>query len=70
MGMKLKRWMERRGMNQKELAAFLEISEQSLSDYFLGNRGMSIKRAKKISAKTGIGILALVCPDAIMEMKQ
>ena len=53
--------MFERRMKQKELAAFLEISETTLSEVLKGKRKINLDLAKKLYKKLGIA------PDFILE---
>ena len=62
-GMKLKRWADKQGLNQHEAAARLRISESFLSEYLHGKKSFGADNALRISKITGISIMDLLFPE-------
>ena len=55
---RLRRWRQRRLLNQRQMAAQLEMSQQMVACIELGSRQPSRKAAAKIRKVTGIPISA------------
>ena len=56
-------YKEKKGLSGRELAHQLDISESYLSEILSGQRSLSKKLAKRISALTGIPVLNLLYPQ-------
>lgn len=53
-------WMQKNGLEQRDLAKRLGAPESSVSSYISGKRGFRLERFQKLSAVTGIPLGDLV----------